>query len=354
MNHRVAIIGCGRPGRGQARGHVEGYLAAGCDVVALADIVEENAVAFQQELGLTEARIFTDYQEMLRTVYPDVVSVCLWPHLHAQVVKDAARAGVHAIHCEKPMAPTWGEAREMTRLCSEVRVQLTFNHQRRFALPVMKARELLRAGTIGELQRIEAHCDNLFDWGTHWFDLMGYFTDDQPAEWVLAQMEWRGSTPIFGVPIEKMGLSQVGFSNNVQGLLVTGKDRELWGAAMRLIGTEGVLELGAPGPNGETEAIALRYRNETTTGWEVVEMAEGLHDGKCYVRSIADMLESLASGSEPQLSARRASTGTELIFASYESCRRRGKVELPLQVTDSGLISILKENNALPSDSLVN
>jgi UDP-N-acetylglucosamine 3-dehydrogenase len=57
----------------------------------------------------------------------DIVSICLWPHLHAPLVVEAAQAGVKAIHCEKPMAPTWEEAKKMMAICDEQNVQLTFN-----------------------------------------------------------------------------------------------------------------------------------------------------------------------------------------------------------------------------------
>ena len=56
-----------------------------------------------------------DYHEMLARENLDIVSICTWPHLHAPMVIAAAEAGVRAIHCEKPMAPTWGEARRMVR-----------------------------------------------------------------------------------------------------------------------------------------------------------------------------------------------------------------------------------------------
>jgi predicted dehydrogenase len=51
------------------------------------------------------------------------------------MVTAAAQAGVKAIHCEKPMAPTWGECKKMVAVCNERHVQLTFNHQRRFGKP---------------------------------------------------------------------------------------------------------------------------------------------------------------------------------------------------------------------------
>ena len=350
-HHRVAIIGCGRPGIGQARGHMYGYMRPDCEVVGLVDIVEENALYFQNEFQL-DTEIFDDYQCMLNAVKPDIVSICLWPHLHGPAVLAAAHAGVRAIHCEKPIAPTWGEAKAMARVCAEAGIQLTFNHQRRFGLPFQYAKKLLQQGTIGRLLRMEASCDNLFDWGTHWFDMMAYYNDDQPAEWVLGQMEWRDARDVYGVPIERMGMAHVGFKNDVEGLMLTGQGRKNLGIANRLIGSEGTIEVGATGPDGEAEAITLRYRNDTS-GWQEVEIDETLHSAECYPRSINDNLESLVNGTEPQLSARHALIGTELIFATYESCRRRGLVELPLLEEDSALITLLKEAGNLPAKCVV-
>ena len=118
--YRAAIVGTGRP-RGQegstgaaiSQFHVRGYVSNGCEVVALADIRPENAEAFRAEHSVPDARIFSDYKEMLREAKPDIVSICTWPHLHADMVVACAEAGIRAVHCEKPMAPTFGEARRM-------------------------------------------------------------------------------------------------------------------------------------------------------------------------------------------------------------------------------------------------
>lgn len=352
MSFKVGIIGCGSPGRGQARGHLRGYSYAGCEVVALADIVEENAVAFRDEFNLSSAQIFTDYEEMLVKANPDIVSICLWPHLHAPAVLAAAQAGVRAIHCEKPMAPTWGEAKRMARVCEERGVQLTINHQRRFGVPYQKAKELLKAGAIGKLERLEANATNLFDWGTHWFDMMSFYNDDTPVDWVLGQIEWRGSRSVFGAAIEAQGISHVCFSNGVHGLQVTGPEYQAWGARNRLIGTEGAIEVAVPGADGTPDSIPLRLRNGEAAGWQEIETGEGPHDPACYDRTTADLVESLQTGREPLLSARRALIGTELIFATYESCRRRGRVDLPLTEDDSALLELLRENNAMPEKAI--
>jgi UDP-N-acetylglucosamine 3-dehydrogenase len=180
---KVGIIGCGRPRReagatgfGQGHLHAAGYEASpDCEIVAAADISQSNLNAFLEEHRVPQG--YLDYHDMLAKEHLDVVSVCTWPHLHAQMVIDAAESGVRAIHAEKPMAPTWGEAKEMARVCREHNVQLTFNHQRRFAAPFRRAKALLDDGAIGQLLRVEAFTSNLFDWGTHWFDMMFFYND---------------------------------------------------------------------------------------------------------------------------------------------------------------------------------
>ncbi|MCB0087294.1 MAG: Gfo/Idh/MocA family oxidoreductase, partial [Caldilineaceae bacterium] len=111
---KVGIIGCGKPWRsegatgfGMSHAHALGYIESpDAEIVALSDIVAENAKAFQELRG--GDRIYTDYHEMLATEGLDIVSISTWPHLHAQMVVDCAEAGVRAVHCEKPMATTFG------------------------------------------------------------------------------------------------------------------------------------------------------------------------------------------------------------------------------------------------------
>jgi hypothetical protein len=58
--------------------------------------------------------------------------------------------------------------------------------------------------------------------------------------------------------------------------------------------------------------------------------------------AILDLVDALKTGREPQLSARKALQATELIFATYESSRRRGRVDLPLEIEDSPFLSMLE------------
>ena len=337
---RVGIIGCGRPlrtegatGFGMSHAHAAGYEASeDAEIVALADICLDNAKAFQAEHG--GGTLYEDYTEMLATEDLDIVSIAIWPHLHAEMVVAAAEAGVRAIHCEKPIAPAYGEAVRMVQACDQNGVQLSFNHQRRFGEPYRKAKGLLQSGAIGDLVRLEATCSNMYDWGTHWFDMLFFYNDETPAEWVIGQIEARGGQSIFGVPVEGQGISYFKYENGVYGLLVTGYEAG-GGASNRLVGSEGVIEVGT------TREIPLRMWGKGQTNWSEVELDEGLHGGEYVKRAILDVIDALKTGREPELSGRKALQATELIFATYESSRRRGRVDLPLDIEDSPFLAML-------------
>lgn len=99
--------------------------------------------------------MYLSHTEILEKEDLDIVSVCVWPKLHAQMVFDCVSVGVRTIHCEKPMADNWADARLMVERCRASGIQLTFNHQRRFGLPFAKAKELLKSGEIGRLGRLK-------------------------------------------------------------------------------------------------------------------------------------------------------------------------------------------------------
>jgi predicted dehydrogenase len=328
-----------------AHAHVKGYLASSdCELVAAADIKQENLDLFCEQYKIPHG--YLDYHEMLARAKPDIVSVCVWPHLHAPAVIDAAEAGVTAIHCEKPMATTWGDAKRMVALCAERKVQLTFNHQRRFGEPFRKAKQLLDSGVIGQLTRIEAFTSNLYDWGTHWFDMMFFYNDETPVEWVIGQIDARGGHKIFGVTVEGQGLSFWKWQNGVYGLMATGsqvfrpQEGEKTGEPVcgnRLIGTEGVIEVAIEG------GPKLRYRNWQADGkWQEYNEGE-IHSYDLVISAILNLVDALKTGREPELAGRRALQATELIFATYESSRSRQRIDLPLQIEDSPLASMLQE-----------
>jgi len=365
MTYRVAIVGTGpdpeeqnREGYAMAYRHADGYRRLEqCALVACADIVRENAEAFADNFDLEG--VYEDHETMLEAVEPDIVSICVPPAVHADLVVDCAVApSVDAVHCEKPMATTWGDCRRMVDTCQREDVQLTVDHQRRFAAPVRQAKSLLEEGKIGDLRRLEWSEVNLFDAGTHLFDLCDFFTDGERVEWVLAGVDCARENRWFGALNETRAIAQWQYADGTLGFASTAAEGEtLVDAYLRLVGTDGEIEIQPD------EGPPLRIR--TDGGWRAVDtgnenvfgpgssvfdaagrkLASVLPiDGERfaippthYECAIEHLVESLASGTEPLISGRSVLRGTELAFASWESTRRRGRVHLPLDIEDNPL-----------------
>lgn len=375
MGFRVAFIGTGDPteesddGFAMAYKHAIAFDRLGCDLVACADIVEENALAFAEEFDVPNNHVYEDAEEMLQEARPDVVSVCVPPAFHADLVITCAESGtVDAVHCEKPMAATWKECREMTDRCEAADVQLTINHQRRFAKPFRRAKDLLDDGRIGDLERLEVGGQNLYDYGSHLFDMCGFYTDQARPKWVLGQVAYSESNVQFGMHNENQGLARWRYENGVDGLASTG-ELGLVDCQIRLVGDAGAIEVGPEdGPQ-------LRLRSDGS-GWKSVDTGQdgiysvqpGLtaaaadavvgrlpfapsrvfkHPG--YIeRTLEDVLESLRTGREPETAAWKALQSTQLIFGAWESARRSGRVDLPLTIDDNPLETMVDEGRLTP------
>ena len=361
MSHRVAVIGTGtEPDDPDENGYAMAYHHATayenhpeCDLVGCADIVRANAEAFADEFDIANEGVFESYEELLEAVEPDIVSLCVPPAIHDTIAVDCARSGVvEAIHCEKPMADSYGGARMMAQEASRHDVQLTFNHQRRYSDAVRTAKELLDDGAIGDLERIEfAAPVGIFDYGSHSFDLCNYFNDEVTAEWALGQIEYSEENILFGTHNENQAVVLWEYENGVTGLGTSGGGE---GASPtnavdchhRLIGTRGTMELD-PSVEGK-ESPTLRVRGPGDDDWRTVETDDGMHSWEFIDRAIAENVRCLEAGEEPELGAKNALNATELIFATWESARKRGRVDLPLNIDGNPLTEMVESGELSP------
>ncbi len=106
------------------------------------------------------------------------------------------------------------------------------------------------------------------------------------------------------------------------------------GCVLRLIGERGVIEILFDAP-------WLRIRRSGQADWEIVDTGENIHDDKAIYRGIAEALDCLGTGAVPQLASERALRATEIMFATAESARRRGRVDLPLPPGPDAMLSML-------------
>ncbi len=146
---RGGIIGFGNVAE---CGHLPAWLAQ--DAMRLAAVAEPDAErrARAREL-LPEVEIFADAGVMLREIRPDFVDIATPPALHAPWITAAAAAGVHVI-CEKPLAVSAAEYRQVREAVVGAGVTLFTVHNWKYSEPFRRVRALLDDGAIGPLSGI--------------------------------------------------------------------------------------------------------------------------------------------------------------------------------------------------------
>src|SRR5207237_2222073 len=104
------------------------------------------------------ARAYADLNAMFQAEALDILAIATPSVSHATLTTRAAGAGVRAICCEKPMAVDLGDARAMTDACREAGIPLIINHQRRTLPAMVRMRELILEGAIGDVQLLRGTC----------------------------------------------------------------------------------------------------------------------------------------------------------------------------------------------------
>ena len=106
---KVCIISCGMIANSA---HIPAYreFSEDYEIAAVCDINAQAAKETAEKHGIPN--YYTDAEEMLSKESPDVVSVCVPNCFHKQYTLMALRAGANVL-CEKPLATTYADAKEM-------------------------------------------------------------------------------------------------------------------------------------------------------------------------------------------------------------------------------------------------
>jgi len=108
------------------------------------------------------ARWTTRREELLADPEVDAVYVATEHHRHAEDVVAAAEAGKHVL-CEKPMANSVADCRRMIDACRAHGVALQVAYYRRYYPKLVRMKELLDAGAVGEPVSAQIHLSSRLD-----------------------------------------------------------------------------------------------------------------------------------------------------------------------------------------------
>jgi predicted dehydrogenase/nucleoside-diphosphate-sugar epimerase len=151
MDMQVALVGCGQI----SRVHISALQEIeGLEVSAVCDRDRWRAREVANLAG--GANAYDDLATLLQEKRPDVVHVLTPPETHAELAIQAMEAGCHVL-VEKPMALSLQEADNMTAAARQNQVALCANHNYLFKPAVMKARQLVESGAIGQVVYVQSY-----------------------------------------------------------------------------------------------------------------------------------------------------------------------------------------------------
>lgn len=327
--YTAAIIGAGKPTHtwNKGGGHQIGYTHAHAyqrhphvKLIGVADIAPTHLDAFNERFDTIG---YTNYREMLEAQRPDIVSICTYVGLHAEMIEAAIDAGVKAVFCEKPFVATPVQLSRVRERIAQSNTKVAIAHVRRYRTAFQQARKLINNGSIGTPLACIAGIDgwDLSEWGSHWLDMYRYLLEEAPIEWVMGQARVR-DTRGYGHAMEDHATVHIGFANGARGILDGGK--ALPGTdVMTIVGSTGIITM-----HSEESFSLTNQQGSITHDFDGHVSWDG-----CWDASVAGIVDWLTNDIEPIIGFSHTWQSAELNLAAYVSMVERDRIDMPLEST---------------------
>lgn len=347
---RVGIVGCGRI----AGNHAQAFSAVpGVEVVGCVDPQPGRAADFAREHGL---RVAVQTTEELIAHGLDALTVCTPHPVHAQVVLQAAEAGLHVL-CEKPVAIDLEAADRMVAATERAGVRFGVLFQRRFWPAAQRIRAAIDDGRLGRpvLGEVSVLLHRPADyyaadawrgsWETdgggvlmtqaiHQIDMLHWFMGKPTQVSGFIRTHTHGDH----IETEDAASAVVAFESGATATITatTGANHNL-GNRVTVVGETGavasVLEFpeGQEGVNeiwtvdGEA-GFAAPYDVSRPARPSIGEVNAGLVD--FHTRQVQDFADAVLGDREPAVTGRDARASLAIVTGIYESARKGTVVDL--------------------------
>ena len=318
---------------------------AGARLVAVADSDLHKAEAEAQRRP-SKPTAYGDYHGLLADPRVDVVVIAAPTQLHSEVSVAAGEAGKH-IYCEKAMAASLRQCREMLDAVARCGVKLTVGHSTRFQPPCAMARRLIDGGAIGEVFAVSAQFStdaeppsrgatdswryragsagngHVINFGCHYIDTARFFARQDPVS-VSGYIGNRFSTELisedqFVITSRCDRRAVIGIS-----LYCSPKGTRARSDGYTVRGTDGVIEVPSP---WSKEVFLLRHNRE---GAQPVRIDADLAAENAFVRLHRLFREAIEHDTDVPVTGGDAIRNLEWGLAAYLSDEQRRWIDLPL------------------------
>ena len=347
---RIGIVGCGGIANGK---HMPSLSRLdNVELVAFCDIIEERAVKAKDQYGTADAKSYTDYKELLKDDSIEVIHVLTPNKSHSFISIDSLEAGKHVM-CEKPMAKTTAEAKEMLATAQRTGKKLTIGYDNRCRPDSQHVAKVARGGELGDIYMTKAHAlrrravptwgvflneeeqggGPLIDIGTHALDLALWLADNYKPKYVVGNVYHKLSATkdaanAFGSwnPEEfKVEDSAFGFVTMENGATIALESS--WAlntldegeAQVTLCGTKGGADM-KDGLRINGEEYSRLYDRQIKLGSGGVAFYDGAAETEA-VREARSWIDAIVNDTEPLVTPEQALVVTQILEGIYESSK---------------------------------
>lgn len=345
---KYALIGCGRI----SPNHIIAAQNNGLDIVAICDIVRENAEdkMLKFDLDPKNVAIYEDYREMLKKEKPELVAIATESGKHAGIALDCIAANCHVI-IEKPIALSIADADEIIKKAKEKGVLVCANHQNRFNKSIQEIRRAIEKNRFGKLLHGTAHIRWARDhayydraaWRGTWeqdggalmnqcihdIDLLRWMMGDEID--TVYGMTDRLIHPY--IEAEDLGLAVIKFKNGSYGIIegttnIYPKNLE---ETLYIFGEKGTVKAGGEAVNIIEEwKFADYFGDEETVKKECSENPPNVY-GFGHAKLYKNMIQAIEGKEELIADGEAGKRALELVLAIYKSAAEGKPVKLPLK-----------------------
>jgi 1,5-anhydro-D-fructose reductase (1,5-anhydro-D-mannitol-forming) len=281
---------------------------------------------------------YSSLEALLADRRVDAVYISTTNELHKAQTLAAAAAGKHVL-CEKPLAMTVADAREMVAACAKAGVVMGTNHHLRHAGTHRKIRELVQSGAIGKplfarvfhavylppnlqgwrLHKPDAGGGVVLDITCHDADTLRFLLDAEPVEAVALSQQANLATG----EVEDGVMAVLRFDNGVLAQLHDAFTVKHAGTGVEIHGTEGSIiarNVMTQRPVGE---VLLR----TSSG----ESSIAVEHENLYARAVRTFNAAIAGQGQPSASGEDGVRSVATALAVLESARTGKRVPVRYQ-----------------------
>lgn len=363
---KVAIIGCGGIANNKHFPALQSQ-SEKAEMVAFCDVIKERAEKACEQFGADGAKVYTDYNELLKDDAIDIVHVCTPNVSHSPITVAAFEAGKHVL-CEKPMAHNTEAAKLMLDAWKKSGKKFTIGYQNRFREEVRSLQETCEKGDLGDIYFAKAHAlrrkavptwgvfqdkaqqggGPLIDIGTHALDITLWMMDNYEPESVSGSVYHKlGSLPgadagnMFGswdtdnFEVEDSAFGYIKMKNGATIFLESSwalNVLESKEAATTLCGTKAGAHINAGMSYRQNELIINKETNGILTQEEIstsgnIAFFEGGSNSPEKLEA-KQWLDAVQNDKEPLVKPEQAFVVTQILEAIYKAAETNKEVKL--------------------------